>query len=128
MKRVKLISLTLALSLVCVAAQAQFGKRLGDAVQRSAENTTIRKAEQKTEQAVSKTIDKATDPKTYKKQKKQEKKQEKKQKKQGNQGTPPTSNAAPKQAKAAEMAYTGSKLCMNVVVQGRRQSKKNMYS
>ena len=66
MKIVKLVSLVFALSLVSITAQAQFGKKLGNAVQKSAENATVKKAEQKTEQAVNKSIDKATDPNTYK--------------------------------------------------------------
>ena len=66
MKSVRLLSVTVALTLICVAAQAQFGQRLGNAVQRAAENTTVRKAEQKTSQAVGKGIDKAADPNTYK--------------------------------------------------------------
>ena len=66
MKRVHFFFVTVALLFVCSTTQAQFGKKLGDAVKKSAENTTIRKAEQKTDQAVSKGIDKATDPNTYK--------------------------------------------------------------
>ena len=66
MKTVSYFFVSLALALTCSTAQAQFGKKLGDAVQNSAEKTTIKKAEQKTSQAVSKSIDKATDPNTYK--------------------------------------------------------------
>ena len=65
--------LTISILLMpCITLQAQLGKRLGDAIQKSAENTTVRKAEQKTDQAVSKAIDKATDPNTYKDDKKEE--------------------------------------------------------
>ncbi|MDR1813925.1 MAG: hypothetical protein LBR18_03645, partial [Tannerella sp.] len=53
------------------AVNAQFGKRLGGAVKRAAENTAVRKAEQKTEEAVSKAIDKATDPNSYENKNKQ---------------------------------------------------------
>jgi len=66
MKRVHLIFVVAALALTCVAAQAQFGQRLGNAVQKAAENTTVKKAEQKTSTAVGKGIDKATDLNTYK--------------------------------------------------------------
>jgi hypothetical protein len=45
--------------LSCSTMQAQFNQRLGNAIQRSAENAAIRKAEQKTDEAVSKGIDKA---------------------------------------------------------------------
>jgi len=51
---------------LCLVAQAQFGKRLGDAISDAAQNAAVRKAQQKTDDAVSKSIDKATDPKTYK--------------------------------------------------------------
>ena len=66
MKTVFFFFVSLALMLTCSTVQAQFGKKLGDAVQKSAEKTTVKKAEQKTEKAVSKGIDKATDPNTYK--------------------------------------------------------------
>ena len=66
MKIVKLVLVTLALSLICSTAQAQFFKKLGDAAAKAAENAAIRKTEQKTDQAVSGSIDKATDPNTYK--------------------------------------------------------------
>ena len=66
MKRIKVFLTILIVILGCTNLQAQFGKKLGDAVKKSAENTTIRKAEQKTDQAVSKGIDKATNPETYK--------------------------------------------------------------
>ena len=45
-----------------ISAQAQFGERLGKAIKKTAEDATVRKAEQKTDQAVSKSIDKALDP------------------------------------------------------------------
>ena len=104
--------------LVSSTVQAQFGKRLGGAVQNAAENATVRKAEQKTEQAVNKGIDKATDPNSYKGEEKDAKQE--KQANQGNQeesSTPPaTSNSSastpsPAQqnpAKAAEMVYAKS--------------------
>jgi outer membrane protein OmpA-like peptidoglycan-associated protein len=66
MKTIHYLFVTVALLLVSDAAQAQFGQRLGNAVQKAAENTTVKKAEQKTSQTVSKGIDKATDPNTYK--------------------------------------------------------------
>jgi len=45
--------LTISILLMPYATlQAQLGKRLGDAIQKSAENATVRKAEQKTDQAV----------------------------------------------------------------------------
>ena len=66
MKSIRFILIILFLLPVCGSVQAQFGKKLGDAVKKSAENTTIRKAEQKTDEAVSKSIDKVTDPDTYK--------------------------------------------------------------
>ena len=62
----------LAVLLSCGTMQAQFGKRLGKAVEDAAKNATIRKAQQKTDEAVSKTIDKATNPDTYKGDGKQE--------------------------------------------------------
>ena len=118
---------TVALLLTCSTTQAQFGKKLGDAVQKSAENATIKKAEQKTEQAVSKGIDKATDPNTYKGDEKGNASENQQQQQQpanapansGNANTAaPTANetpvAAPAQtpqqepAKAAEMAYAKS--------------------
>lgn len=58
--------MTALLAASCVAAQAQFGNKLGRSIQKSAENATIRKAEEKTDKAVSSTIDKATDPDAYK--------------------------------------------------------------
>ncbi|MDR0575751.1 MAG: OmpA family protein [Tannerella sp.] len=92
----KAIIVSLALLLVCGTAQAQFGKRLGNAIENAAKNATIRKAEQKTDEAVSKGIDKATDPDTYKD-------------KDGNNVETPESNVSTKQpqqdAKVADMAY-----------------------
>ena len=115
MNTLKSVSVTFALTLICVAAQAQFGKRLGDAVQRSAENTTIRKAEQKTDEAVSKGIDKATDPNTYKGDGKDDKNQQQQQAPANTSGgNAPATTPAPAQtpqqdpAKAAEMAYAKS--------------------
>jgi len=66
MNILKKVSLIFALSLLVVAAQAQFGRALGNAIENAAKNATIRAAERKTDEAVSKTIDKATDPDTYK--------------------------------------------------------------
>ncbi|MDR0429980.1 MAG: OmpA family protein [Tannerellaceae bacterium] len=66
MTKVRFLFATLTLLLLCSAMQAQFGKRLGKAVEDAAKNATIRKAEQKTDEAVSKSIDKVTDPGTYK--------------------------------------------------------------
>ncbi|MDR2584931.1 MAG: hypothetical protein LBC84_01730 [Prevotellaceae bacterium] len=54
----------LSIILTCTFAQAQFGSRLGNAVQNTAERTVIRQAEQKTQKAVDKTIDNALDPKS----------------------------------------------------------------
>jgi outer membrane protein OmpA-like peptidoglycan-associated protein len=63
MKNVKIISLSIALLMICSAIQAQsFGNRLGNAVKNSAEKTTIRKAEKETEKAVNKAIDDALTP------------------------------------------------------------------
>ena len=53
-----------------MTVQAQFLKKLGNAVEDAAKNATVRKAEQKTDEAVSKSIDKATDPNSYKKDEK----------------------------------------------------------
>ncbi len=58
----------LLLWVIAGLAQAQFIEKVGKTVQRSAENATIRKADQKADQAVSKSIDKATDGDTYKKE------------------------------------------------------------
>ena len=66
MRTVKFLFATIVLLSICGTMQAQFGKRLGEAIKKSAENTTIRKAEQKTDQAIGKAIDKITDPDTYK--------------------------------------------------------------
>ena len=90
------MSMILTLTLVSVAAQAQFVQRLGDAVKRSAENATVRKAEQKTEQAVNKAIDKVTDPNTYKSEDKQEN-QEKREAPQSSPASPvsPSSPTSP---------------------------------
>ena len=63
---IRFIYVCLVLLLSCNAAQAQFGRRLGNAIENAAKNATVRKAEQKTDQAVSKAIDTATDPNTYK--------------------------------------------------------------
>ena len=63
---IRFIFVCLVLLLSCNIAQAQFGKRLGNAIENAAKNATVRKAEQKTDQAVSKAIDTATDPNTYK--------------------------------------------------------------
>ena len=67
MKKIKITITIIAMFLIGISnIEAQsFGKRIGNAVKRSAENTAVRKAEQKTEQAVGKAIDKATDPETY---------------------------------------------------------------
>ena len=67
MKTAKFLIVTLALLIASGGvAEAQFGKKLGDALKKTAESTTIKKAEQKTDQAISKSIDKATDANTYK--------------------------------------------------------------
>jgi hypothetical protein len=61
MKLFKFVTVTLALTLVCVAAQAQFNKRLNNAVKNAAENAAVRQAEKRTEEAVNKGIDNAFD-------------------------------------------------------------------
>ena len=122
MKTIKFLSVGIALLFVCSTAQAQFGRRLGNAIENAAQNAAVRKAEQKTDQAVSSAIDKATDPNTYK-----EEENEPKGKEQtsapantapantntgtGNQtaAASATTAAAPADAvKAAEMAYAKS--------------------
>jgi outer membrane protein OmpA-like peptidoglycan-associated protein len=93
-------------------AQAQFGKKLGDAVKNAAENTAIRKAEQKTDEAVSKSIDKATTPNSN--NNKTEKQQQTSSEENNQpQGTSTNNNAAKSQqpqgsAKSAEMTYAKS--------------------
>ena len=111
----KILFLSLALLLVCGTAQAQFGKKLGDAIKKSAENATVRKAEQKTDEAVSKGIDKATDPNSYKGDGKDEKNDDSKAKKSSKKSSSDDEDdddeptAAPQQGvKAAEMAYAKS--------------------
>ena len=59
MNTIKLVTTTLALTLGCVAAQAQFSNRLNNAVRNAAENAAIRQAERRTEQAVNEAIDNA---------------------------------------------------------------------
>jgi|GEM_PF-1313720 len=64
------------LFLMCSSAtQAQFLKKLGDKVVKSAERAVERKVEQKTQEAVDQAADKATDPKTYQKGSSSEKEQ-----------------------------------------------------
>ncbi|MDR2058250.1 MAG: hypothetical protein LBP83_08255 [Dysgonamonadaceae bacterium] len=100
MKALRLLLASLALLFVCGTAQAQFGRRLGKAVENAAKNATIRKAEQKTEEAVSKTIDKATDPDTYK---------DKDGNESSNAGTSGQDNDTPQQGvKVDEIAYAKS--------------------
>lgn len=114
----KFLFVSLALLLVCSGAQAQFGKRLGNAVENAAKNAVVRKAEQKTDAAVDKSIDKVTDPGTYKEKDGKET--------EGSEGVPvtqsssqtgvddneggaplPSSNSA-QSAKAVEMTYAKS--------------------
>jgi len=54
MNKIKLLATTALLLLLCTTVQAQFGARLGRAIENAAKNATIRKAEQKTDEAVSK--------------------------------------------------------------------------
>ena len=61
MKSVKFLSVTVALTLVCVSAQAQFNRRVQNAAQRAAENAAVRQAEKRTEKAVNQAIDDAFD-------------------------------------------------------------------
>jgi outer membrane protein OmpA-like peptidoglycan-associated protein len=63
---IKFLLITGIFLMPCMASQAQFLKKLGDAAKDAAEKATIRKAEQKAEDAVNRSIDKATDPNTYK--------------------------------------------------------------
>ena len=76
----KYILMLICLVVVSTTAEAQFGKRLQNAVQRSAENAVTRKAEQKTTETVNKTIDKAFDPKTATKEEKAQHEKEQKEK------------------------------------------------
>jgi outer membrane protein OmpA-like peptidoglycan-associated protein len=118
MKTIRLVLASLALLLVCGTAQAQFGKWLGNAIKKSAENATVRKAEQKTDEAVGKAIDKATDPDTYKEEGKEAENDSQKastKKQSGNVGEDAETSAdetpadTPQQGvKAAEMAYAKS--------------------
>ena len=62
MKTIKFFLATLALLFTCSMAQAQFNRRLENAVRNSAENAAVRQAERRTEQAVNKAIDDAFDP------------------------------------------------------------------
>ena len=124
----KYILMLICLVVVSTTAEAQFGKRLQNAVQRSAENAVTRKAEQKTTETVNKTIDKAFDPKTATKEEKAQHEKEQKEKaaaeKKAKQDAKKTQNqsaeevdeeedeeevAAPKDTKAAiEMTYAKS--------------------
>jgi outer membrane protein OmpA-like peptidoglycan-associated protein len=62
MKRVKLLTATLALTLVFGAAKAQgVLNRLGDAAQRAAERAATRQVERRTEQAIDEAIDRTLD-------------------------------------------------------------------
>ena len=112
MKTIKLVSLAVLL-LCSITAQAQFGKRLGNAVQNAAENATVRKAEQKTDEAVSKGIDKATDPNTYKgygKDANQSSSNSQAENNRNNQGTSPASQTSPTPAAAQTPQQGGTAL------------------
>ncbi len=56
----------LLLACLCLPAEAQIMKKLGNAVKNAAESATVRKAEEKTDETVSNAIDKVTNPDTYK--------------------------------------------------------------
>ena len=100
MKTVKFLFVMLTMLLICGISQAQFSRRLGNAIERSAENATIRQAEKRTDKAVNKAIDDALDPK-----KEPEKKSNDKAKQPAAKEPAKTSNAdAPAPAPAAETA------------------------
>ncbi|MDR2205019.1 MAG: OmpA family protein [Flavobacteriaceae bacterium] len=98
-----LFTMVLLLSL-CGTTQAQFIKQLGKAVEKSAKNATVRKAEQKTDQTVSKGIDKATSPDTYKDNKGKKSSDDETEEISQDKGK----TNAPQGAKGAEMAYAKS--------------------
>ena len=61
MKIIKFLTVTFALLMICGATQAQFSRRLNNAVKNAAENAAVRQAEKRTENAVNKAIDDAFD-------------------------------------------------------------------
>jgi hypothetical protein len=66
MKTTKIIIAIFALILMCGNVEAQFQRRLGNAVKSAAENAAVRQAERKTEEAVNKAVNEATNPENYK--------------------------------------------------------------
>ena len=116
MRIIRFFTVGSILMMLCMTTQAQFGERLGKAIKKTAEDATIRKAEQKTDQAVSKSIDQATSPNSNKEEKQKEgnTKENNKQVSENEDDTPTstakgqTSKTEPQSIKAAEMAYAKS--------------------
>jgi outer membrane protein OmpA-like peptidoglycan-associated protein len=109
MKKIKLLFTTALAIFLCISAQAQFGARLGKAIENAAKDATVRKAEQKTDKAVGSAIDKATDPDTYRDEEIENK--DNKSAKEASNDQPANTKNAPaqtpqSQAKADEMAYS----------------------
>ena len=63
MKSVKILTVTLALTMICSAAQAQVLNRLGNAAKNAAERAATRQTEKRAEKAVDNAIDKVLDGK-----------------------------------------------------------------
>lgn len=62
---IKFVVMASIFCMICMPAQSQLLKKLGNAAHNAAENAAVRKVEQKTDKAVSTSIDKATDSNTY---------------------------------------------------------------